>query len=155
MGECTDSEMDQYRTASAPLYANEDELDAQALSSAKKKNVHARVDSGKTTQHKRKDKGVNHAYWQDGPVSAAPTIGHYQPLAFIQRRDSSLPITAPSLYQYCNDGKPFELLIISVGKWNVPKKPIAHCGIMACRTIGSGKWSNFRLENASEVHTLK
>jgi len=29
MGECTDSEMDQYRTASAPLYANEDELDAK------------------------------------------------------------------------------------------------------------------------------
>jgi len=37
MGECTDSEMDQYRTASAPLYANEDELDAQALSKEKER----------------------------------------------------------------------------------------------------------------------
>jgi len=143
MGECTDSEMEQYRTASAPLLANEDALDDLPIP--------------KTNPRKRKGvrAGAPVPLWKEGAVPIGKNIGFYQPVNFIQRRASDFPITAPSVYQYLNDGKPFELLVISVGWWMVPDEPMSHCGIMACRTIGSGEWSRFRLENAFKVHTMQ
>ena len=107
MGECTDSEMDQFRTASAPLLANEDALD----------DLH----NPKTNPRKRKGAVTNVPFWKEGSVPIGEIIGFYQPVNFIHRRTSDFPITAPSLYQYLNDGKPFELLVISVGRWHVPK----------------------------------
>ena len=93
MGECTDSEMDQFRTASAPLLANEDALD----------DLH----NPKTNPRKRKGAATNVPFWKEGSVPIGERIGFYQPVNFIHRRTSDFPITAPSLYQYLNDGKPF------------------------------------------------
>ena len=167
LGECSQEELDAYTAASTPLF--ELEAKAKAQKGGSKPTKKARVEPVKTQGSsglKRKQPTPSktmttiqsparqrNRYWRED-FPSGPAVGYFQPTECIQRRgERELRIFAPSLLEFLCEGAPTEVLVLHVGTWEVPEKPVMRAVVMTYRKQGQG-WAKFTIENAMTVHNI-